>query len=125
TLISQAEKSMVRQRVVDADQSKPWRAFRRVADMSIRRGPRDAGFPRFAQNLHGNGPEVLVDQFFFEQFTIKRRAAFAKQRSDAVFSSKQFHNRRNVGASAFADATDLNRLPTSQTLYPCPHLPFS
>ena len=61
---------MMRQSVMDADQSKPGCRFWSIADITVRCRPVDPRMGRFAQHLERNRPKVLINQVLFEKLAI-------------------------------------------------------
>ena len=100
---------MVRQGIVQADQSKPGRGFWRVAHMTIGRRAVDPSLGGLAQYLEGHRPEIFVYQLILEEFSVQRWSTFTEQRPDTMFLPEPLRDGGKIDPRSFSHGDNVNR----------------
>lgn len=100
---------MVRQRIVEADQSKPGCGFWYIAHVTVRRQSVDSRLGGLTQDLKRHRPEVLIDQPVLEELSIQSGSAFTEQRPDAMFLPEHLCGGDEIDLRSFPHGDDLYR----------------
>ena len=111
--VPMAEKRMVRQSIVKADQSKPRCGFGRIAHVAVRRRSVDLRLGGLTQYLKRHRPKVLIDQLVLEELSIQRRSAFTEQSPDAMFLPKQLCDGNKIDLPSLTHGDGFNRSLTA------------